>query len=68
MPAKILSPRTHGRSRYRAYWVSELKYLVILIVKSRNFKCSLANTKGSFYSAVGGILSTVQIMLRKRWF
>jgi len=40
-------------------WVSELRYLGILIVKSRNFKCSLSNAKCNFYRAVNGIFSRI---------
>jgi len=40
-------------------WFSELRYLGILIVKSRNFKCSLANAKCNFYRAVNGIFSRI---------
>ena len=40
-------------------WVSELRYLGIFIVKSRNFKCSLSNAKCNFYSAVNDIFSKI---------
>jgi len=33
-------------------WVSKLRYLGIFTVKSCNFKYSLSNAKGTFYSAV----------------
>ena len=40
-------------------WVSELRYLGIFIVKSRNFKCSLSNAKRNFYRAVNEIFSKI---------
>ena len=33
-------------------WVGKLRYLGVFTVKSRNFKYSLSNAKGTFYSAV----------------
>jgi len=39
--------------------VSELRYLGIFIVKSRNLKCSLSNAKCNFYRAVNGIFSKI---------
>jgi len=38
-------------------WVSKLRYLGIFTVKSRNFKYSLSNAKGTFYSAVKSVKS-----------
>jgi len=37
-------------------WICEVRYLGIFIICSRHFKCTLDNTKCSFYSAVNGIL------------
>jgi len=53
--ANIISTR-NGRT---LSWVSELRYLSIFIVKSRNFKCSLSNAKCNFYRAVNEIFSKI---------
>jgi len=37
------------------FWVNEVRYLGIYIVRSRYFKCTLDYAKRSFYSAVNGI-------------
>ena len=41
------------------YWVNELRYLGIFIVRSRNFKCSLTNAKKSFYRSANAIFGKI---------
>jgi len=40
-------------------WVTELRYLGVSIVRSRNFKCSLDTAKRSFYKAAIAIFGKV---------
>jgi len=40
-------------------WVKELCYLVIFIVSSRSFKCSLDHAKRSFYRAANSIFGKI---------
>jgi len=40
-------------------WVTELMYLGVFIVRSRNFKCSLDTAKRSFYRAADAIFGKV---------
>jgi len=40
-------------------WVTELRYLGVFIVRSRNFKCSLDTAKRSFYKAANAIFGKV---------
>ena len=60
---RLLGIRTYSPRIFRdgrtLSWVSELRYLGIFIVKSRNFKCSLSNAKCNFNRAVNGIFSKI---------
>ena len=40
-------------------WVRELKYLVVFLISSRKFKCSLDYAKRAFYRATNAIFGTV---------
>jgi len=40
-------------------WVDEIRYLGVFIVRNRRFKCSLVNSKRSFYRSVNAILGKV---------
>jgi len=40
-------------------WVTELRYIGVIIVRSRNFKCSLDTAKRSFYRAANAIFGKV---------
>jgi len=40
-------------------WVKEIRYLVIYIVSSRTFRCSLDYAKRSFYRAANGIFGKI---------
>jgi len=46
-------------SVYRVYWVNEIRYLGIFIVKSRYFKCSLDYAERSFYRAANSIFGQI---------
>jgi len=41
------------------HWVTELRFLGVFIVRSRNFKCSLDAAKRSFYRAANAIFGKV---------
>ena len=40
-------------------WVSEIRYLGIYIVQSRNFKCSLEHAKKSCYRALNAVFGKI---------
>jgi len=40
-------------------WVTELRYLGVIIVRSRNYKCSLDTAKRSFYREANAICDKV---------
>ena len=40
-------------------WVSELRYLGVILVKSRSFKVCLVYAKGSFYRAANAIFGKI---------
>ena len=40
-------------------WTSELRYLGVFIVSSKEFKCSMESAKKKFYKAANGIFSKI---------
>jgi len=40
-------------------WVDEIHYLGVFIVRNGRFKCSLVNSKRSFYRSINAILGIV---------
>jgi hypothetical protein len=40
-------------------WVSEIRYLGVFFVQSRNFKCSFVNAKHSFYRSLNAIFGKI---------
>ena len=49
-------------------WVDRIRYLVIVIVRSCKFKCSLDNAKRSFFESVNALYSKIGRLASKEVF